>query len=1156
MKLKRLLLLFGLVVITADASGQDPFRQSVRTTKPLSPAEQIKKFHLPPGFEIQLVAAAPQIQKPINLAFDARGRLWVSGSVEYPYAAEKGKGRDTIKVLEDTNGDGKADKITTFAHGLNIPIGLYPYKDGVVAYSIPDITFFRDTDGDGKADKREVLYKNLGRPRDVHGMQNAFRRGFDGWLYVCHGFSNTSTIRGNDGSRITLQSGNTYRIRLDGSRVEQFTWGQVNPFGMAVASNGDMFTADCHSKPLSLLIRGGYYPSFGKPHDGLGFVQPVMSHSHGSTAIAGAAFCTGNAFPKKYRGSLFVGNVMTGRVHHDSLNYSGGTVRAKEEADFLKCDDPWFRPVDIRFGPDGALYIADFYNRIIGHYEVPLDHPGRDKHRGRIWRVVYKGAKMSRPRDLSRSKVEELIAALGEANLTTRMSATDQLTDRIGNAAIGPLRKALDARPSATATVHTLWALHRLKALRPEQIVFAAKHSDSQVRIHTMRILSETPKWTPALKNAALRGLDDRHAVVRRCAADAIGRHPGVDAVRPLLAAIEQTRNDPHLRQALRIALRNQLRKKDRLAALKPDKLKPNDRATILGVITSIRTPAAAKFLIRSIQGNNIDAATLRPALAHAAKYVPADELDALVELARTKAGGDIGPQLALLESIDAGMRQRGVRATRVLRQWAESLMAGVLRSTDDASSVWSSASGANPWGLERRNSADGQRGTLFLSSLPGGERQTGVLRSRSFTIPKRLRFFICGHLGFPRNKPIPNNFIRLKLVKTDEVIAKQLPPRNDVARSVDWTLDKHAGKAGYLEIVDGINLNAYAWIAIARFDPPVVKVPTVAPRAASRRLATAASLVARFRLKKQVPQLKRVVIAKHIGWDARAAAARALIDMQPDARLAALANLIDAPGVADELRTTICRAVHNNRRDNIDRILQQTMRTLPSRLQRQVGLELASTKTGGEALLSLIAGGKASARLLRDDELRQKLLAAKPANVESRIKKLTAALPSLKTELQELITARVKGYRQATPSKERGHQIFTKTCAACHQVNLRGAVIGPQLDGIGNRGLERIVEDVLDPNRNVDKNFHTTVYALTNGKVIVGQFRRIAGKTVIVADRQGKEIAIPRRSIDIEKKTTLSLMPVNVGTQIKANDFYDLVAFLLSLRRGQAKTR
>src|SRR5439155_24740384 len=136
---------------------------------------------------------------------------------------------------------------------------------------------------------------------------------------------------------------------------------------------------------------------FGKPHDGLGFAPDICTHNHGSTALAGMVHYDAEDFPPEYRGNTFIGNVMTCRINRDSLVEHGSTRIAKEAPDFLSSYDPWFRPVDLQLGPDGAIYVADFYNRIIGHYEVPLDHPGRDRDRGRIWRILYVGQATAHP---------------------------------------------------------------------------------------------------------------------------------------------------------------------------------------------------------------------------------------------------------------------------------------------------------------------------------------------------------------------------------------------------------------------------------------------------------------------------------------------------------------------------------------------------------------------------------------------------------------------------------------------------------------------------------------------------------------------------------------------------------------------------------------
>src|SRR5262245_30383519 len=195
-----------LLALFSLAPSQDIKVELVASTEALSPEDEKKAFRLPPGFEAELVAAEPDIAKPMNIAFDDRGRLWVTDTLEYPFPAAPGKKpRDSVKVLEDFGPDGRARKVTTFADGLNIPIGLLPLLGGreAIVFSIPNIWKLTDTDGDGKVDKREVLYEKYGS-RDTHGMTNAFTWSFDDWVYACHGFNNDSTIKAKDGSTIKM----------------------------------------------------------------------------------------------------------------------------------------------------------------------------------------------------------------------------------------------------------------------------------------------------------------------------------------------------------------------------------------------------------------------------------------------------------------------------------------------------------------------------------------------------------------------------------------------------------------------------------------------------------------------------------------------------------------------------------------------------------------------------------------------------------------------------------------------------------------------------------------------------------------------------------------------------------------------------------------
>ncbi len=438
----RFLILLALLLLPRLVAAQ----ALVAETDPLSPAEEQKKFKLPPGFEIELVAAEPDIHKPMNLEFDAHGRLWVTHSVEYPFAAaDDQSARDAVTILSDLGTDGRARKAVRFADHLNIPIGVLPLGDrDTLVWSIPNLYRLSDTTGRGVADQRTVLFGPFGIT-DVHGNQNAFTRWVDGWIYANHGFSNHSQPKkgGTGDVAIDMQSGNAYRFRADGSTIEQFAWGQVNPFGLCFDPLGNLFTADCHSRAVTMVLREGYYPSFGKPHDGLGFAPETTDVDHGGTGIAGIVYYAADQFPAHFQNSLFVGNVITNRVHCDRLKWNGSSPRVAAVEDFLTCDDPWFRPVDIQLGLDGALYIADFYNRIIGHYEVPLTHPQRDRERGRIWRVVYRGPAAQRhqpagspaPADLATLDAQPLIELLGHPNLTVRTLATHTLVDRFGSEA-------------------------------------------------------------------------------------------------------------------------------------------------------------------------------------------------------------------------------------------------------------------------------------------------------------------------------------------------------------------------------------------------------------------------------------------------------------------------------------------------------------------------------------------------------------------------------------------------------------------------------------------------------------------------------------------------------------------------------------------------
>ncbi|MEY2429117.1 MAG: hypothetical protein QOJ40_2002, partial [Verrucomicrobiota bacterium] len=1104
---------------------------------------------------------------------------WITQSREYPYAAPLDKpGRDMVKVLSDFDRDGHARKVTTFADGLNIPIGLYPYQNGVVAFSIPNIYFFQDTNHSGRANKKDLVIGRFGFDRDVHGLTGAFRRGFDGWLYADHGFNNNTTLTARDGSAITMNSGNCYRFAIDGSHVEQYSWGQVNPFGLMFDPLGDLWSADCHSSPVYQLLRGAYYPSFGKPNDGLGFGPDICTHSHGSTAIAGMVYYAAENFPPEYRGNTFVGNVMTCRINRDSLVEHGSTRIAKEEPDFLSSDDPWFRPVDLQLGPDGAMYVADFYNRIIGHYEVRLDHPGRDRERGRIWRISYvtpppspnsvapTGSRLYRrlatgpatdrmPFDLFHSSPSDLIKELASSNITRRMLAMNQLVDRIGKPAIAPVKKIFRNRKSTPIQkMHGLWVLHRLNGLDEKILAGAAAEKDRGVRVHVMRVLSETHDWTPFHRKLALTGLADSDPYVQRAAADAVGRHPAFEHLRPLLDLRSQVpTEDSQLLHVVRLALRDQLLPERNLARLQAQPLSAKNSAAIADVALGIKTAEVGTFLLQYIQNASEDREKLTAYLRHAVRYAPENQMGKLATFTRTKFAADIDFQLALFKSVQEGAAQRGSALDSAVRDWGAALAEQLFVSVDPNSLEWrnvpiKASDNTNPWFLEKRDSADGDKTSQFISSLsPGGEKLTGILRSKPFIIPARLSFFLAGHDGSPDRPPTKKNVIRLRSAANQEVLMRAVPPRNDIAQPIHWDLSKHAGEQGYLEIVDGNAGHSYAWLAVGRFNPAVVPLPKIIPNQLDKRQLAAAELAGTLHLAKLEPKLNELLSDKNADADARATAAKALTCLNADAHLPSFNQIISNPEEPMKLREKIGAMLGEMNSAPARTILLEALKTAPTGLQTQLGLALASTPDGAEALLQAAADGKVSARLLQDRNIKDRLTAAKPSDLSSRLEKLTANLPPANEERQKLIDERRAAFNSGQASAARGADVFKQCCAVCHSLDGQGAVIGPQLDGVGGRGTDRLLEDILDPSRNVDRAFRTTLFVLNDGDVQSGLFRREEGEMLVLAQANGKEISVAKKDVKERRESETSLMPDNFSDAIPREDFNNLIAFLLS---------
>jgi putative heme-binding domain-containing protein len=855
-----------------------------------------------------------------------------------------------------------------------------------------------------------------------------------------------------------MRSGNTYRIKPDGSHIEQWTWGQVNPFGLAFDPLGNLYSCDCHSRPIYQLLRGAYYPSFGAPHDGLGFGPEMITHDHGSTAIAGITYYAATQFPQEFRDNIFIGNVVTNRINRDRLERHGSTYKGIAMPDFLASDDPWFRPVDIKLGPDGALWVADFYTRIIGHYEVPLKHPLRTNEHGRIWRIVYRGADgkiAPPPASLAAADVPALVRALGDDNLTVRMTATHELVQRRDPGMVEAMFKLfIPGNPNPYRRAHGLWVLERLGGLEPLLLATAAKDPEAVVRVHAIRILSERKSLRKAERDLVLAGLKDRDAFVQRAAAEALGQHPLAMNLRPLLdlrhavpatdmlpgrkhliaqviaaqghvppgtvssvipqaavalgvARLDTFALDTHLLHMTRMALRNQLKPAATWKAVQAGKWSEPDARALADVCPGVPSAEAAHFLLGHIQRYGEPHNRLVYYVHHIARYATAPGFDRdLVDYLRNAHKGNLGLQAACYKAVHHGTQERGAAQPEALITWANQLAEGLLQSRSN-------------------------------QELTAGVEIAGLVKNEAMF-----------------------------------------------------------------------------------------------------------GLVARLAAAKKGQQANRK------------AAIAALVAIDPARAVVPLSGILADPAVPAPLREQAATSLGATNRPEAQAELLKALAAAPARLETAIATALAGNPPGAAKLLDAVAAGKASARLLQEQAIQVRLRQTKIPGIHQRLAKLTRGLPPADQRLQELIKRRRAAYLASTKAADLGAKVFEKNCASCHQIANKGTRIGPQLDGIGLRGLDRILEDVLDPNRNVDQEFRATTLTLANGQQVVGLLLREEGAVLVMADAQGKEVRVPRDQVDRKTVSPLSPMPANFGDQIPEAEFSNLLTYLLAQQAPGANPR
>ena len=536
-----------------------------RFQQPLSTAEAAKHMQIPPGFELQLFAAEPLVAgNPEAMAWDERGRLWIAETKDYPNNPQPaGQGNDVVKILEDTNHDGRADKATVFADKLTIVSSLVFANGGIIVSQAGEMVALKDTNGDDKADLRESLIRGWSI-RDTHALASNLKYGLDNWIWGAVGYSG---FNGTVGGQALNFNQALYRFSRDGNRLEHMANFTNNTWGLAFNETFDLFgsTANGEHSVYVAIPRPYYQGVSGLSGDGKKKIdghyamqantQKVrqVDVQGGFTAAAGHSFYTARGFPEEYWNRIAFVNEPTGHVVHRAIVERQGSGFAEKDGwNIAASDDEWFAPVHAEVGPDGALWLLDFYDFIIQHNPTPIgpiarehpfqngvgnayDTPLREHDRGRIYRLVWKNAKPYTPLSLSANRPLELVQALRHDNMFWRTTAQRLIVER-GKTDVVPQiiaivnDRSVDTIGLNSPAVHALWTLHGLGALDGTNAAAldaarrALSHPAAGVRKAAQSVLPPTHEAVAAMLSAGV--LSDTDLNVRLNALLVLSRMP------------------------------------------------------------------------------------------------------------------------------------------------------------------------------------------------------------------------------------------------------------------------------------------------------------------------------------------------------------------------------------------------------------------------------------------------------------------------------------------------------------------------------------------------------------------------------------------------------------------------------------------------------
>ncbi len=710
------------------------------------PEYQLSKLTAADGFEISLFASDPLIDKPLAMSFDAKGRLWVASTTTYPHIKPGELPSDRVYRIEDTDGDGVADKRTVFVDNLLIPTAVLATPEGVYVGNSTDLMFYEDADDDGVADNEQVLLTGFGT-EDTHHIVHTLRAGPAGRIYFNQSIYIHSYIETPRGIR-ELKAGGVWRLRPETMELDVFSrglwnsWGhQFDEWGQSFQSDGAGFEGMSYSYPGAIFVQAVGYDRYMK---GLNPGQPKFS---------GLEIVAGQQFPEEWQGLLIACDFRGNRISSFQPVDSGSGFLSNQQGDLVTSTHGAFRPIDLQFGPDGALYVADWYNPIIQHGEVDFRDERRDRSRGRIWRIKAKDRPLIQQPRLADASVAELLDFLKAPESWTRTQSKLLLKHKGAKAVLPELKRWVARLDSEDPQIdryvlEALWVSQSVGEPDLELVQRLFDSEDFHARSAAVRVLEEHPERISGVLGYLRRAVDDDHPRVRLEALHVLRALGGAEAAKLALQVYR-----PSMDEATDIALWNTVRvlESDWLPeTVKNPMFFGRDTRKLVYAIRSLNRADALAPLVRLWKEGGIaddvaaEALTLMGELGDS--KVLSDVFEASVRLSskraedvpgildaleRSASERTVQPEVStggiesLLQSESEAIR---VRAARLAGIWKASNVAPQLESIAGNEDTSEALGNAAVEGLVQMGSAQSERALAHLA----GDSQPFKIRLRS----------------------------------------------------------------------------------------------------------------------------------------------------------------------------------------------------------------------------------------------------------------------------------------------------------------------------------------------------------------------------------------------------------------------------------------